>query len=76
MRAAQPAWRLHSSLSICSMDPRHNSKTQNPGAEMDKGPTIKAGLAHLPASSLRALLSPFAWLAQPFSAPPKAPLNQ
>lgn len=43
---------------------------------MDKGPTIKAGLAHVPPSSLHALLSPFAWSAQPFSGPPKAPLNQ
>lgn len=41
---------------------------------MDEGPTIKAGLAHLP-PSLCALLTPFAWLAQPILVPPKVPLE-
>lgn len=78
MWAAQPAWCLYSSLSICCVDPRNDSKTQNPRVETDEGegPTVKAGLAHLPPSSLPpslcTLLTP---LAQPFSAPPKVPLE-
>lgn len=47
MWAAQPAWRLHTRLSLCPLDPSNHQKTDNPGAEMDEGPTVKVGVAYL-----------------------------
>lgn len=48
MWAAQPAWCLHPSFSVCSVDPRNNPKGENLATRMGKRPTMKVGLASLP----------------------------
>lgn len=74
MRAAQPAWCLHPSLSICFMDSRNNPKTENPGAEMDDAPTIKVGLTFPPSSFQYAPLTQFAHPSLPRAEVPLEPV--